>query len=40
MSALSDQQIYTDAERLGAAAIFRKPFDPNQLRRLVRDLVN
>jgi CheY-like chemotaxis protein len=40
MTALSDQQVYTDAERLGAAAIFRKPFDPDQLRRLARELVN
>jgi CheY-like chemotaxis protein len=40
ITALEDQKVYTDAEKLGAAAIFRKPFDTGQLMRLVRDLVN
>lgn len=40
MTALDDQKTYADAARLGAAALFQKPFDTNHLRRAVRELVS
>jgi CheY-like chemotaxis protein len=39
ITALDDRKTYQDAARLGAAACFQKPFDPNHLRRIVRELV-
>ncbi len=39
ITALEEQEIMNEAARSGAAAIFRKPFDFNQLRRTVREMV-
>jgi CheY-like chemotaxis protein len=39
ITAMDDQKTYADAARLGASALFQKPFDPHHLRRAVRDLV-
>jgi FixJ family two-component response regulator len=36
MTAFPDVEVYAEASRLGAAAVLAKPFDSDELRRLVR----